>query len=61
MSMQTFLKEKVAPFRSLSNERLQRLVDGSCVGLSEANEVIRQRCHVKSGAQGFIRAIQGEA
>jgi acetate kinase len=40
MSVPSFLKDKVLPFRDLSNEHLQTLVDGSCAGSFEANEAI---------------------
>ena len=36
----TFLKEKVAPFRDISFERLQPLVEGSRVVSFEASEAI---------------------
>jgi hypothetical protein len=38
----TFLKEKVAPFRDISLDRLQPLVEGSRVVLFEASEAILQ-------------------
>src|SRR5688572_15152725 len=40
MSVPTFLKDKVAPFREISNERLQTLVDGSRTASFEAKEAI---------------------
>src|SRR6185369_12393705 len=40
MTCQSFLKEKVAPFRDMSTERLQTLVDGSRAESFEANEAI---------------------
>ena len=36
----SFLKEKVSPFRDISTERLQPLVEGSRVGSFETNETI---------------------
>ena len=40
MNVPSFLKEKVGPFRDLSSERLQTLVDGSPIRSFEANEAI---------------------
>jgi len=39
-SIASFLKEKVGPFRDISAERLQPLVEGSRVGSFEASETI---------------------
>src|SRR6516164_7029417 len=40
VAITSFLKDNVSPFREISTERLQRLVDGSRAGLFEANEII---------------------
>lgn len=52
MSTPTFLKDKVAPFRDFSIERLQMLVDGSRVASFEANEAI-----MHSGAEATHFAV----
>jgi acetate kinase len=56
MSVQSFLKEKVGPFRDFSAERLQALVDGSCVRSFEANEAIM---HLGAEATHFGVVLSG--
>lgn len=57
MTTQSFLKEKVGPFRDFSAERLQALVEGSRVGSFEANEAI---IHLGSEATHFGVVLSGE-
>ena len=57
MDTQSFLKDKVAPFRDISNERLQTLVDGSRAVSFEANEAIM---HCGAEATHFGVVLSGE-
>src|SRR5262245_38532608 len=52
----SFLKDKVAPFRDVSAERLQHLVEGSRVGSFEAGEAIM---HQGDEATHFGVALSG--
>ena len=54
----SFLKEKVSPFRDVSNERLQTLVDGSRAASFEANEAIM---HCGAEATHFGVVLSGAA
>jgi acetate kinase len=56
MSVQTFLKEKVAPFREFSPERLDALAAGSRVASFEANEAIM---HLGTQATHFGVVVSG--
>ena len=57
MSVQSFLKEKVDPFREFSAERLDALAAGSRVGSFEANEAIM---HLGAEATHFGVVLSGE-
>ena len=52
----SFLKENVSPFRAISAERLQPLVEGSRVGSFEASETIM---HQGGEATHFGVALSG--
>src|SRR5262249_49485609 len=55
-SIASFLKDKVNPFREISAERLQSLVEGSRVGSFEANETLM---HQGDGATHFGVVLSG--